>query len=67
MVEKDLKGNDKISKEHIDNNIAVRKMLIERGVKPEQLPASEDASKLKRKLESDEKKIVKDAKKKKLK
>ncbi|MBK7128242.1 MAG: DNA damage-inducible protein D [Crocinitomicaceae bacterium] len=34
VVEKDLKGNDKISKEHIENNIAVRKMLIERGVKP---------------------------------
>jgi DNA-damage-inducible protein D len=67
VVEKDLKGNDKIGKEHVDNNLAVRKMLIERGVKPEQLPASEDATKIKRKLASDEKKILKDAKKKKLK
>ncbi len=54
-------------KEHIENNLAVRKMLQERGVNPEHLPPSEDASKLKRKLESDEKKIVKDAKKKKMK
>jgi DNA-damage-inducible protein D len=67
VVEKDLKGNEKISKEHIDNNLAVRKILLQRGVKPEQLPASEDANKVKRKLESDEKKIIKDAKKKKLK
>jgi len=64
VVEKDLKGNKKISKEHIENNFAVRNMLHERGVKPELLPPSEDASKLKRKLEGDEKKIVKDAKKK---
>lgn len=63
-VEKDLKGNEKISKEHIDNNLAVRKMLIERGVKPEQLPPSEDVKKLQRKLESDGKKMLTDAKKK---
>lgn len=63
VVEKDLKGNENISAEHIENNIAVRKMLIERGVKPETLPPSEDVKKLQRKLESDEKKIVNDAKK----
>jgi len=64
VIEKDLKGNEKIGKEHIENNVAVRKMLIERGVKPEQLPASEDVSKVKRKLEGDEKKMLKDAQKK---
>ena len=63
-MEKDLKGNEKISKEHIKNNLAVRKMLIERGVKPEKLPPSEDIKKLQRKIEGDEKKILKDAKKK---
>lgn len=46
VTEKDLKGQSAISKEHIDNNTAVRKMLIERGVKPEQLPASEDLKKV---------------------
>src|SRR5690606_1499414 len=30
-VEKDLRGELPISREHVDNNIAVRKMLIERG------------------------------------
>ena len=31
VTEKDLKGEKSITKEHIDNNIAVRKMLNERG------------------------------------
>jgi DNA-damage-inducible protein D len=55
VVEKDLKGESQIAKEHIDNNIAVRKMLGERGVKPEQLPALDDVKKVQRKLESEEK------------
>ncbi len=63
VVEKDLRGHDKIGKEHIDNNLAVRRMLIERGVRPEMLPPSEDVSKVRRKLESDEKKMLKDAQK----
>ncbi|MDZ4071241.1 MAG: DNA damage-inducible protein D [Sediminibacterium sp.] len=64
-VEKDLKGETQITTEHVENNKAVRKMLIERGVKPEQLPPGEDVKKLQRKLESDEKKMVKEAKQKK--
>ena len=63
VTEKDLKGQQSISKEHIDNNLAVRKMLIERGVKPENLPAAEDIGKVKRKLDSDGKKVLKDAQK----
>ena len=63
VTEKDLKGEGQISKEHIDNNIAVREMLKQRGVKPEALPAADDISKLKRKLDGDEKKILKDTKK----
>ncbi|HET7819469.1 MAG TPA: DNA damage-inducible protein D [Bacteroidia bacterium] len=65
VTEKDLKGQKSISKEHIDNNIAVRKMLLERGVKPETLPPAEDVGKVKRKLEGDEKKMLKEAKKRK--
>lgn len=63
VVEKNLKGQASISSEHVDNNLAVRKMLRERGVKPEALPASSDVGKLRRKLESDEKNVLKDAKK----
>lgn len=59
VVEKDLKGQIQIGKEHIDNNIAVRKMLRERGVQPEKLPAQEDVKKVQRRLESEDKKVSK--------
>ena len=62
---KDLKGQRKTEKEHIDNNLAVREMLTKRGIVPEKLPAAEDVKKLQRKLESDEKKMLKGVKKKK--
>jgi len=63
-IEKDLKGEEPITQEHIDNNKAVRKMLIERGVKHEQMPPAEDVKKLQRKLNGDKKKIVNEAKQK---
>lgn len=62
---KDLKGQQNIEKEHIDNNSAVREMLTKRGIVPENLPPAEDVKKLQRKLEGDEKKILKGRKKKK--
>ncbi len=65
VIEKDLTGETQISSEHVDNNRAVRKMLIERGVKPEALPPADDLRKLQRKLEGDEKKLLNDVKKKK--
>jgi DNA-damage-inducible protein D len=62
VVEKDLKGEPKISSEHIENNLAVRKMLGERGVRPEALPPSEDVKKISRHLDSEDKKVLKDGK-----
>ncbi|MFT3949002.1 MAG: DNA damage-inducible protein D [Agriterribacter sp.] len=56
---KDLKGQPIIEKEHIDNNLAVRNMLTQRGIVPENLPTAEDVKKLQRKLENDEKKLLK--------
>jgi len=63
IIDKNLKGDNQITKEHIENNVAVRKMLHERGVKPEQLPPAEDVKKLQRRLESEDKKILKEVKK----
>jgi DNA-damage-inducible protein D len=65
VIEKDLKGEKPISDEHVENNLAVRKMLEERGVKPEELPASEDVTKVKRRLVTDDKKVLKETRKKK--
>jgi len=62
---KNLKGQTKIEKEHIDNNLAVRNMLTQRGIVPENLPPAEDVKKLQRKLDGDEKKFLKGTKKKK--
>jgi DNA-damage-inducible protein D len=62
VIEKDLQGEKSISKEHVDNNLAVRQMLIERGVKPEKLPAAEDLKKVQKRLDGEEKRVLKDAK-----
>ena len=56
---KDLHGEKSITKEHVDNNAAVRKMLTERGIIPENLAAAEDVKKVERRLVSEEKKILK--------
>lgn len=48
-----------ISREHITNNEAIRKTLLERGIRPETLPAAEDVKKVERRLASDEKKALK--------
>ena len=63
VTEKDLKGVNPIEREHIENNSAVRNMLIERGVMPESLPPSEDTGKVKRRLKSEEKKFLINVKK----
>ena len=60
---KDLKGQGGIEKEHVDNSQAVRDMLTKRGIVPENLPAAEDVKKVQRKLNSDEKKLLKGKKK----
>ena len=59
---KDLKGESSITKEHVDNNAAVRQMLIERGIVPENLPPAEDVKKVERRLESEKKKVLKNKK-----
>ena len=60
---KDLHGEVSITKEHVDNNAAVRKMLTERGIIPEDLPAAEDVKKVERRLASEEKKMLGNKKK----
>ncbi|MFX1702937.1 DNA damage-inducible protein D [Chitinophaga sp. CC14] len=55
VVEKDLKGEVDITEEHVDNNTAVRNVLLERGVKPESLPPAEDVDKVKKRIEKEDK------------
>ena len=63
VEDKDLYGEQTITKEHIQNNQSVRQMLGQRGIKPEELPPSEDIKKLERKVARDEKKIEQNSQK----
>lgn len=58
---KNLKGEGVITLEHIQNNSSVRSMLGERGIKPEELPPSEDIKKLERRVKTQEKKLLEDS------
>ena len=61
---KDLQSETMITKEHIDNNAAVRRILLERGVVPENLPAEEDVKKVERRLANEKKKAIENKRKK---
>ena len=50
---------DTITREHVTNNSAVRQTLIQRGIRPENLPPDEDVKKLERRLASEDKKTLK--------
>ena len=62
---KNLFGQKRIEREHVDNNRAVRKMLLDRGIVPEKLPASEDVKKVARRLKRADASLLKPQKKKK--
>ncbi|MCL2297202.1 MAG: DNA damage-inducible protein D [Proteobacteria bacterium] len=57
--EHQLSSERAISKEHITNNEAVRKTLLERGIRPESLPPAEDVKKVERRLATENKKALK--------
>ncbi|MCB2052284.1 MAG: DNA damage-inducible protein D [Novosphingobium sp.] len=55
----DLQGEYAITREHVQNNVSVRDMLGQRGIKPEKLPPEEDIKKLERRVKTEEKKLEK--------
>lgn len=62
---KDLQSEPLITQEHIENNAAVRRILLERGVVPEDLPAEEeDVKKVEQRLASENKKAIENKQKK---
>ena len=58
VEEKDLQGERAITGEHVQNNRSVRELLGQRGIKPEELPPSEDIKKLERRVKSQEKRLA---------
>lgn len=63
VVDKDLSGDRAITKEHVENNSEIRNILLKRGVRPENLPPSEDVKKVQRRIDKTEKEILKGLKK----
>lgn len=57
--EHQLSTEEGISREHVKNNEAVRKTLLGRGIRPENLPPAEDVKKVERRLASEDKKSLK--------
>lgn len=55
----ELRNEGQITSEHVKNNQDVRKVLTDRGIKPEELAPAEDIKKLERRVKSEEKQIVK--------
>lgn len=62
VEQKDLQGENPITDEHVQNNLSVRDMLVQRGIKPEDLPASEDMKKLERKINKSNKTLAENSK-----
>lgn len=58
VQQKALYGESEISREHVDNNAAVRQMMIERGIVPEDLSPAEDVKKVERRLAAEKKKAL---------
>jgi DNA-damage-inducible protein D len=55
---KGLATEDGISDEHVTNNAAVRRTLIDRGIRPESLSPVEDVKKVERRLASEDRKTL---------
>lgn len=55
---KDLMGESRIIREHVQNNQSVREMLGQRGIRPEELPPAEDIKKLERRVKTQDKKLM---------
>jgi len=55
----DLRGETKITNEHVKNNTDIRNLLGKSGIRPEQLPPEEDIKKLERRVKSSDKEILK--------
>lgn len=52
-----------IAKEHVKNNKDVRSLLLKSGITPEKLPVEKDIKEIKKKVKSDDRKLLKETKK----
>jgi len=59
VKQQDLRDELGITREHVKNNQDVRRILTDRNIRPEALPADEDVKKVERRLKSEEKRLPK--------
>ncbi len=57
VVQQNLRTENDITREHVKNNLDVRRILTDRNIVPEKLPPAEDVKKVERRLKSEEKKL----------
>jgi DNA-damage-inducible protein D len=57
-----LHAEPDVTSEHVRNNADVRKILTDRNIRPEALPAAEDVRRVQRRLKADEKRLPRAAK-----
>ena len=58
VTKNDLRGEDSITDEHVQNNSEVRGVLTGRGIYPEELPPEEDIKKLERRVKAQDRKGI---------
>lgn len=58
IEQNDIQGEQPITDEHVQNNRSIRKMLTDRGIRPETLPPEEDIKKLERRVKREEKALA---------
>jgi len=59
VVKQNLRTEHDVTREHVKNNLDVRKILTDRKIVPEKLPPAEDVKKVERRLNSENKKLSK--------
>jgi DNA-damage-inducible protein D len=59
IEQNDLRTEPRITGEHVKNNEEVRRLLVDRGIVPERLPAAEDVKKVERRLQAEQKELPK--------
>lgn len=54
----DIDTEPSITREHVKNNRDVRKLLADRGIRPEELPPAEDVKKVERRVQGEQRKLT---------
>jgi len=58
VKKENLQGENRISQEHIKNNLGVRRVLMESNIYPEELPGEEDIKKLEKQIKKEGEKLI---------